>query len=83
MVNEARKAELEVLGRLYLEALCESAGLDSSGSKEELIDRLLKSEGQTEPTEPTEPPEPEKLEPAEPIEPAEPGEGTGEPKPEA
>jgi len=57
MVNKARKAELEVLGPLYLQAKCQEAGLDASGSKAELIDRLLESEGQvsTEPAEATEP----------------------------
>lgn len=53
------REELEVCGSFYLAGLCESAGLDSSGSKEELIDRLLESEGQvSEPVEPAEP-EPE------------------------
>lgn len=75
MVNEARRAELEGLSGnpLYFEALCQGAGLDTSLSKEELIDRLLESEGQvpsepaesTEPTEPTEPAEPSEPEPTE------------------
>lgn len=64
------REELEVLGPDRLECLCLAAGLDGSGTKAELIDRLLEkpelidrlleSEGQVsepepEPAEPTEP----------------------------
>jgi len=54
MVNEARKAELEGLSPLYIEALCQGAGLDTSGSKEELIDRLLEAEAGEDTGEPGE-----------------------------
>jgi len=92
MVKNARKAELEGLSPLYLEALCQGAGLKSSGSKTQLINRLLAyeagepiEESDDEPTEPAEPDEPaeptEPTEPAEPDEPAEPSEPT-EPEPE-
>lgn len=75
MVNEARKAELEVMAPLYLESLCERAGIivrqtpigPPSFSKAELIDKLLEAEGQAEPTEPSEPAEPT----TEPVEPTE------------
>ena len=74
MVKNARKAELEGLSPLYLEAKCQEAGLDASGSKAQMIGRLLKSEGQvSKPIEPIEPPE-EPVEPVEPIEPIEPPE---------
>jgi len=58
MVKQTRKAELEGLSVLYLESMCHGAGLDASGSKAQLIDRLLKSEGQV-PAEPETEPEPE------------------------
>ena len=66
MVDKERQAELEGLSPLYLQSLCLGAGLDATGSKAKLINRLLKSESQVEPPEP----------PAEPTEPT--GEGTGE-----
>lgn len=68
MVEKTRE-ELEVLGYTYLLTLCTGAGLDTSGSKAELINRLLEAEGQVS----------EPVEPAEPAEPAEPTEPTGEP----
>ena len=57
------RAELEALGIVEIESLCDKAGIDVTRySKAELIDRLLDAEGRYEPVAapdaPVEPPEP-------------------------
>lgn len=85
------RKELEGHGLPSLQFRCAEAGLDVNGSREELIDRLLESEGQPagEPAEPEPTTEPEPTgegtgegtgEPGEGSEEA--GKGTGEPEPE-
>jgi len=80
-----RREELEAHGGYYLTTLCERAGLDRSGSKEELIDRLLAAEGEGAESAPADAAATETTEPAEgapaadagaPAEPAEEGQPT-------
>lgn len=67
------KEELQQRDVEHLRGMCLKAGLDASGNKAALIDRLLNPpELPTEPFEPSEPVEPTELtEPTEPVEPAE------------
>jgi len=77
MVNKARKAQLEELSLVYLYEQLRGTGIDVSRfTKAELIDMVLKSEGQV-PAEPE--PEPE-VEPPEPE--PQPAEVEPEPQPE-
>lgn len=74
------KQVLQQRSQEHLQGMCRKAGLDDSGSKSALIDRLLDPAGRVLPPAPTEPTEP--TEPAE--EPAEPAEEPAEPsEPEA